>query len=229
MAYADFENRARLNPYGLGGALFLSGGMVIAIALAAPNVMPNLDVYERLSTTVPTAPPIEKALPEKKQKEAPLPVLRAPPNTVPHLEADRFIPFTPEPVDMTKIVKPDPKPDFVKPDPKPEPKIEATLPPLAVPVRVVASVDPRFQAALQPPYPSSKRREEVGGRATVRVLIGIDGRVKAVESVRTDDPAFFEATRDQAFKKWRFRPATIDGKPVESWKTMSVMFKMENG
>jgi protein TonB len=61
---------------------------------------------------------------------------------------------------------------------------------------------------------------------TIRVLIGTDGRVKAVEKVRTASDAFFRATESQALRHWRFKPATLDGKPVESSKVMTVHFRL---
>ncbi|OHT17736.1 Gram-negative bacterial tonB protein [Sphingomonas haloaromaticamans] len=70
-------------------------------------------------------------------------------------------------------------------------------------------------------------RQEIEGVVVVRVLIGADGRVKAVEQVSTTDPAFFEATKRQALRAWRFRPATRDGVAVESWRTMRVKFEMQ--
>ncbi len=228
MAYADFENRSQISPFGLGGALFLTGGLVTAIIFAAPHIVPELKHYESLPSIVPTAPPVQPVVEKKKQEETVPPDLSAPPSPTPQLAGDSLII---PPLDLTKvkpILPPDPEPKALIIDKTPPP-IETTLPPPPVPdhVRLVARLDPRFQSALQPPYPSAKRREGVGGRVTVRVLIGADGHVKAVESVRVDDPAFFEATRDQALKKWRFLPETLDGKPVESWKTLSVVFKMD--
>ncbi|SFS05578.1 energy transducer TonB [Sphingomonas jatrophae] len=96
--------------------------------------------------------------------------------------------------------------------------------PPAPPALVDAAPDPRAQ--FQPAYPAALQRAEVEGRATVRVLIGSDGRVHAVEIVSADDPAFAEATRKQALRSWRFKPATRDGVPVESWRTMTVHFRM---
>ena len=69
-------------------------------------------------------------------------------------------------------------------------------------------------------------RAEMEGFATVRVLIGTDGRVKQVEAVKASDTAFLDATRKQALSKWRFLPATRDGEPVESWREMTVRFQL---
>lgn len=56
------------------------------------------------------------------------------------------------------------------------------------------------------------------------MLVGADGRVKAVERVSATSDAFFTATRRQALSQWRFRPATRDGAAIESWYRMSVTF-----
>jgi periplasmic protein TonB len=47
--------------------------------------------------------------------------------------------------------------------------------------------------------------------------------------LRADRPDFFDTTRDQALRKWRFTPATEDGTPVESWREMTVKFEMPEG
>ncbi|MGB3319354.1 MAG: energy transducer TonB, partial [Sphingopyxis granuli] len=96
------------------------------------------------------------------------------------------------------------------------------------PALVAAAVDPRFAGTFQPDYPAREQRAGIEGVVRVRVLIGTDGRVKAVELVSTDDPAFFEATRKRALSKWRFKPATRGGVPEESWKEMTVRFQIRD-
>ena len=93
---------------------------------------------------------------------------------------------------------------------------------------VLAQLDQRYAGLFQPDYPARAQREGIEGVAVVRVLIGTDGRVKAVELVSTDDPAFFEATKRRALTKWRFRAATRGGVPEESWKEMRVRFEIKN-
>jgi len=91
---------------------------------------------------------------------------------------------------------------------------------------VFAELDPRYAGAFQPDYPASEQRREIEGVAKVRVLIGTDGRVKAVELVSTDSPGFFAETKRRALAKWRFTPATRGGVAEESWKTMTVRFEI---
>jgi protein TonB len=94
------------------------------------------------------------------------------------------------------------------------------------PVLIDPSPDPRFAGAMQPPYPPSMQRMEMEGTATVRVQIDIDGRVLRVESVGANNEAFLTATCSWALKHWRFKPATRDGVPTQSWKIMTVRFQM---
>ena len=35
-------------------------------------------------------------------------------------------------------------------------------------------------------------------------------------------------TEQQALSHWRFRPATVDGRPVEDSKVMSLVFRIED-
>ena len=93
---------------------------------------------------------------------------------------------------------------------------------------VLADIDPRFAGAFQPEYPAREQRGGIEGVAKVRVLIGTDGRVKAVELISADSPGFFEATKRRALAKWRFKPATRGGVAEESWKVMTVRFEIRN-
>src|SRR6201999_3474949 len=87
-----------------------------------------------------------------------------------------------------------------------------TLPadPPRSPVRREAQIDPRYRDALQPPYPPAEQRLDHDGEVRVRVPIGADGRVIGVDQLSASSPAFWEATRQQALRRWRFRPATED-------------------
>jgi periplasmic protein TonB len=93
------------------------------------------------------------------------------------------------------------------------------------PVRRDAQI---LSANLQPPYPAAEQRAERDGFVRLRVQIGTDGRVKAVERMAATSEAFWAATRRHALARWRFRPATEDGRPVESSKVMTVSFRIED-
>ncbi len=98
--------------------------------------------------------------------------------------------------------------------------------PAHVPLRRAAQIDP--SSRLQPPYPGSEQRAQRDGQVRVRVTIGPDGRVTDVVLISATNDAFWFATRAQALRYWRFRPATVDGRPVEETRTMSVVFRIED-
>jgi periplasmic protein TonB len=79
---------------------------------------------------------------------------------------------------------------------------------------------------LQPPYPTAEIRAQRDGSVRVRVTIGTDGRVIAVERLSATSDAFWRATREHALGSWRFRPATEDGRPVQTTRVMTVTFRI---
>lgn len=222
--YAD--RKKGLNPAALGGALLINGGMIAMLAtLGAITVMPrgpeSIETYPVRADPPPPAPPPE-----------PKPVERRVETVQPAPRPDIVIP--------RPIIDPVPAgpvltgTDAVPPGP-PQPVPgglgsggvgTATLPPPA-PVLVDAALDPRFASGFQPPYPGRELGLGREGRAVVRVLIGVDGRIKAVERIDADSDGFFEATRRHALARWRFTPATRDGVPVESWKRLTVRFTID--
>ncbi|MDT9599518.1 energy transducer TonB [Sphingosinicella rhizophila] len=102
--------------------------------------------------------------------------------------------------------------------------VEPVPPPDPIPIE--ARLDRRSE--LQPPYPASEQRMGAEGTVSLKVLIGPDGRVKAAERLRATSEAFYQATLRHAIRKWRFEPAMIDGRPVESSKVMTVRFEIES-
>lgn len=209
MSYTDFP-RTRVDPAGLGGAFLMSGIIVLGIATAAPNLITKLPEPPLVLTRIFNPPPKPIDKPVERQKAT---------TRETHVTATKPPTSGAKSDNGTTVTGPGPGPEIVLPGPGPKIIVDP-LPP--TPVRTMAVFSAR--GAAQPPYPRSLQADGVEGVAIVRVLIATDGRVKAVEMVRADDPLFFEATRDHALRKWRFRPATEDGRPVESWRNMTVRF-----
>jgi protein TonB len=99
-------------------------------------------------------------------------------------------------------------------------------PPPPPPFRRAAELDPRYASELQPPYPATEQRAEREGFVRVRVRIGPDGRVIAIERLSATSDAFWRVTEQHARRHWRFRPATLDGRPVEDSKVMTLNFRL---
>lgn len=213
----SYDSGAGHRPLAAVLAIGLPAALVVAVALSPM-------IIERAPQSEPTtwkSFPLSKPKPPEPQPEA----KRQTKQAETHFTAPETVlpPLADNPPDAP------PLPPFVLPtgtgtggptaEPAPPPK-----PPL-----VLAELDPRFAAAFQPDYPASEQRREIEGMARVRVLIGTDGRVKAVELVSSDSQGFFEETKRRALAKWRFKPATRGGVAEESWKTMTVRFQIRNG
>lgn len=185
------------------GALALAKGPEFIRELNPPLVITPID----LPVEPPPADPVEP----RPQPQQPSTMTVAP---------------TPTPV-PTPFPSAQPTP-FPPPQPQSQPGPEryaearVELPPL---VRREAELLGRD---LQPPYPTTEQRAQRGGVVRIRVTIGADGRVSAVERVSATSDAFWRATERQALSRWRFRPATVDGRPVETTKVITVTFRIEN-
>jgi len=216
--YADrYSQRTKFDPASMGLALALNGTIVIGlIAFAAPTMVHRIiDPPITVITVAPPSPPPppEPATPEvKSQTPTPLERVVVPETIVPTPTVDHpYVapPTPPGPIGGTIDG------GFVAP----------VKPP---PVMVGAKRDLRFADSFQPEYPAGERRAEHQGRVVVRVLIGVDGRVKQVQKVSAASDAFFEATERRALQKWRFKPATRDGVPIETWDTLAVSFVLND-
>jgi protein TonB len=222
--YADRYGKPGIKPGALGIAVGLNSAIIAALIFSSPDIVKHIDstfVGEQIPLP-PEPPPIPDEKPELK----------------PEIKIEQRTVTPPPPERPTTTDSPRPDAGGFTVDPGPTgldggvaggtgTVLTPYVPP-HVPVLVGARPDPRFARALQPDYPPGERRAEREGRVTVRVLVGIDGRVKQVELVSAASDQFFEATRRQALEKWRFTPATRDGIPEEAWRTMSVTFVLAN-
>jgi protein TonB len=88
---------------------------------------------------------------------------------------------------------------------------------------------PRFltrETDVKPPYPPSKLRD--GEEATLKLRLSIDerGRVTAVDPVGAADAVFLAAARKHLMARWRYQPATEDGRPVATTTTITLRFEL---
>lgn len=215
MAYID--TRGRPSKTSIGGAIAINGLMIAGIVFAAPDILPPplqppttiIDIFKpKPVTPIERQKPIEhphNTTPATPPRSNPGPVTPASGNDLTTTTSGGSVGPVGTGIGTSGIEDP-------------PIKIE--------PVFKGAQLNPRYADALQPVYPPGLIRAEIEGVVTLRVLVGTDGRVKQVEAVRSDNDAFLETTRRQALGKWRFLPATRDGVPVESWREMTVRFRL---
>jgi protein TonB len=81
-------------------------------------------------------------------------------------------------------------------------------------------------AELKPPYPPSKLLSEEEAVLTLRLVIDERGRVVSVDPVGRADSAFLEAARRYMIARWRYQPATDDGRAISSSLTVTLRFEL---
>jgi periplasmic protein TonB len=217
MTAEGFLNQKQRHPIAMTAAVSINLAAVAALMLAKSDWVPPIpDIIWARHIPLPTPKPDEVKQPEQKKQPATRPTPHIPNREV---ETDTSKPDAG--LNGTDVLPPTGDTGGgTAQETKPEPKLEP------LPVLTDAVPLPRAAGDFQPPYPPQLLRTNVEGRAVVRVLIGTDGRVKQVAIISADDPLFADATERQALRKWRFKPATRDGQPVESWKQMTVRFEI---
>ena len=189
---------------------------LIAAVMSARMEMPDQQRGRTAVELIPIQPPPPpEPQPRAKPKSAPSTIDRVPVIVpVPRPADDQLdptpIPFVPD----TPLIQP-------RFDPQPTLGIAAKAP-----VRAAA----RFatsDAALRPPYPPAKL--DSGEEASLRLRLTIDerGRVTSVEPVGRADPAFLAAARRHLLARWRYQPATEDGRAVALATLITLRFELE--
>jgi protein TonB len=161
----------------------------------------------------PTPQPVQQPKPSQSTLDTPRPLTPVPPTNI-------------EPIDTRPVPIPQPGNAVIGPalDPQP-PRVDPLPLPRPTPVRT----GPRFATpddALRPPYPSSKL--DSGEEAVLRLRLSIDerGRVTSVEPVGRTDPAFLQAARRHLTARWRYQPATEDGRAIASSTVITLRFEL---
>ena len=77
-----------------------------------------------------------------------------------------------------------------------------------------------------PRYPAAARREGVAGAVVIRGIVRRDGRIDDVEIIKDLPYGLGDAARD-AVRRWRFRPATFRGEPIDVYYTVTVNFRLQ--
>lgn len=211
---------SRRSPGALAAAVAINGGLfALLVALPATHYVIQRDPPIQVRwVPVDPLPPPEPPEPAKQAEPTIQPRVdhARPPDTVPPVE-----PFVPIGAGPEIAIGLPPPPGL--PGPAIGPRTEPPPPQV-----VRARPDPRHADAFRPAYPAAMRREGLEGSVTVRVTIDERGRVVAVALVSATSPAFFEETRRQALRAWRFVPARQDGVAIRSEQTMTVHFRLED-
>lgn len=84
---------------------------------------------------------------------------------------------------------------------------------------------PEILERVEPRYTELDRRARSQGTVVVEAVIDEQGRVRDVKVLRGVSRGLDQATVD-AVRRWRFRPATLDGRPVKIYYSLTVNFQV---
>lgn len=142
-----------------------------------------------------------------------------------------------------KVPIPDPTPDEPEPirleEPEPEidlPEVDDIVfgipdaPPVAEPegpIHVGGDVTkPEKVSAPQPQYTEIARKARIQGVVIVQAIIDKQGAVTNVKVLK-GLPMGLSEQAVEAIKKWKFKPATLNGKPVDVYYNLTVNFRLQ--
>lgn len=118
-------------------------------------------------------------------------------------------------------VEPEPEPE---PQPVPEPRRESPSSQVYA-VVPTGGTQPQEVDRVVPSYSPMARRANVSGSVVVRGIVRRDGTMDNVEIIKDLGYGLGESVRS-AVTRWRFRPATYGGEPIDVYYTVTVNFRM---
>lgn len=86
---------------------------------------------------------------------------------------------------------------------------------------------PSVIAQQRPVYPRELRAAGVQGEARVELIVGVDGTVTDAIAIKATDVRFANAAI-ACVRGWKFRPATLDGKPVPTRLQVPIEFTLDS-
>jgi protein TonB len=98
-------------------------------------------------------------------------------------------------------------------DPPPSPRAAAG-PPGPPDVRSPAE-DADYPSTCKVVYPPLSRAMHERGRVVLKILVGVDGRSKKLEMVRSSGSPRLDTAAQDAMRRCRFKPGTVDGVPQD--------------
>jgi len=80
-------------------------------------------------------------------------------------------------------------------------------------------------SSVPPVYPALAKNQHVSGSVLIDALIDANGRVTTMKVV--SGPTLLHQAAMDALKQWKYRPASLDGKPVPMHLTVTIQFRLQ--
>jgi TonB family protein len=101
-----------------------------------------------------------------------------------------------------------------------------TLLPSAVKMADSIATQPALISKVEPKYSEAARKAKLEGTVLLGIVIGTDGVPRDVSVLKSLGMGLDESAKECVLQ-WRFKPATKDGKPVQSPAKVDIKFLME--
>jgi TonB family protein len=92
----------------------------------------------------------------------------------------------------------------------------------------VLDASPQLIYAPQVVYPEEYKAQKIEGSVELMVWVDEKGEVSQVSVTKPMEIEAFNQAAIEAAGKYKFKPALQGGKPVGTWMTMTVNFRVEN-
>ena len=86
-------------------------------------------------------------------------------------------------------------------------------------------IDPKLISSTRPVYPPTARDSKIQGSVEVEASIDERGNVFAVKAI--SGPTLLRQAALDSVKRWKYSPATLDGKPTSSQVTINIEFRLK--
>ncbi|WP_091339437.1 energy transducer TonB [Frateuria terrea] len=93
-------------------------------------------------------------------------------------------------------------------------------------VQQVVSTDPVMTKYVQPRFPTQAQRTRTQGWVVVGYTVDTDGNVSGARVVDAQPRHLFDREAINAVERWKYKPATRDGTPVEAKLQRKIEFKL---
>lgn len=94
------------------------------------------------------------------------------------------------------------------------------------PLRVGGDVKaPQLTNRVEPSYPEAARKARMEGVVILEAIITASGSVEDVKVLKSMNP-LLDAAASRAVSQWRYRPATLNGRAVRVYLTVTVTFNL---
>lgn len=215
MAYADEGiSKNRMIAFGIVGILHVGLGYAFITGLALKAVKAIVNPLETVNIKEEAPPPDEPPPPPPKEIEIPPFV---PPPEVSIVQESQA------PTITTQATVQQSAPVVFAPAPPAPPAPPAVAPSPATPRG-------RGNVISEDDYPDASRRAEEQGVTRVSYVVDAEGKVSSCQVTQSSGSARLDdATCKIIIRRFRFNPATRDGKPVSETKSQPVRWQLRNG